>query len=134
MDIYQHPVVQGLRRQLAAAERRRDHLEDLHHVALNRDLQTRTLEALNPHPTGVLAPLPGGLLTIHVDAMRIRANRVYNTREPVIRILTADDVWHCHAIRLNGPSTLAEDYDKPVPQRSSAVCVLQTADAVEVLR
>lgn len=133
-DIYAHPVVQGLRRQLAASERRREQLEHVLRESLTRDLQTRALEALSPRAPGMLAPAPGGVLTIHVDALRIRANRLRRTREPVIRILHLDDVWHCHALRLHGPSWMAEDYDRPVPGRPSAVCVLQTADAIEVVR
>ena len=132
-DIYQHPVVQGFRRQLAASERRREHLEDVLRGYLNRDLQTRALEALNPREPGAFAPTRGGLLTIHVDALRIRANRINHAREPIIRILDRDDVWHCHA--LTGQSfSMAEDYDRPIPGKPSAVCVLQTADPIEVVR
>lgn len=132
-DIYQHPVVQTLRRENAALTRRNEHLEDVHRIALNRDLQARALEALNPHAGGLLAPIAGGLLTIHVDAMRIRANRINQTRDPIIRIVNGDDVWHCHA--LTGSSfSVSEDYDRPVPGRQAAVCVLQTADPIEVIR
>lgn len=133
-DIYQHPVFQQERREKHALQRRNDHLEDLLRVSLNRDLQTRSLEPINPHPVGLLSPILGGLITVHVDAMRIRANRLRNTREPVIRLLNGDAVWHCHELRLTGPSWMAEAYDRPIPGRASAVCVLQTADPVEVVR
>jgi hypothetical protein len=132
-DIYQHPVVQGLRRDRDALQRRNDHLEDLLRVSLNRDLQTRAIEPLNPLAPGPFAPIPGGLLTIHVDALRIRANRLHRTRDPLIRILNGDEVWHCRAIAINR-ARMAEDYDAPLPGKLSAVCVLQTADPIEVLR
>lgn len=133
-DIYQHPRFQQERRALAASERRREQLEEMLRVQLNRDLQTKDLEALNPHVGGVLAPVAGGTLTIHVDAMRIRANRVNRTRDPIIRVLHADQVWHCHEIRLTGPSWMAEDYERHLPGKPSAVCVLQTAHPIEVVR
>lgn len=133
-DVYRHPIVQGLRKALTISERRREHLEDLLRVSLNRDLQTHRLEALNPHEPGLLLPKPGGVLTIHVDAMRIRANRLHQTRDPIIRIVDGDDVYHCHALNLTGPSWMAEDYDRPMTGRASAVCVLQTADPIEVVR
>ena len=132
-DIHQHPAYQTVRRERDALKRRNEHLEDVLRVQLNRDLQTRDLEPLNPRTPGVFNPAPGALLTIHVDALRIRANRIHQTRDPIIRILHLSDVWHCHAIA--GQSfTMAEDYDRALPGKLSAVCVLQTADAIEVLR
>jgi hypothetical protein len=133
-DIYQHPRFQQERRALAASERRREQLEDMLRVQLTRDLQTKNLEPLNLHPGGRLAPTPGGTLSIHVDALRIRANRLNRTRDPIIRILHDSDVWHCHEIRLTGPSWMAEDYERHLPGKPSAVCVLRTADPIEVLR
>ena len=133
-DIYQHPRFQQERRALAASERRREQLEDMLRVSLNRDLQTKDLEPLNPHPGGMLAPIPGGVLSIHVDALRIRANRVNRTRDPIIRILRDSEVWHCHEIRLTGESRMAEDYERHLPGKPSAVCVLQTASPIEVIR
>lgn len=133
-DIHQHPVVQRLRRELAACDRRREHLEELLRTYLGRELQARHLEPVNPHPAGVLAPAPGALLTIHFDAVRYRANRINHTREPVLRVLHLDDVWHCHDLRTTGPGRIAEDYDKPVPERRSAVGVFQTAHPIEVIR
>lgn len=132
-DIYQHPVVQGLRRDRDALQRRNDHLEELLRVSLTRDLQTRALEPLRPLTPGPFAPLLGGLLTIHVDALRIRANRLHRTRDPLIRVINGDDVWHCREIAI-GRARMAEDYDKPLPGTPSAVCVLQTADPIEVVR
>ena len=133
-DIHQHPAFQTVRRERDALKRRNEHLEDLHRVSLNRDLQTRDLEPLNPRTPGIFAPAPGALLTIHVDALRIRANRINQTRDPIIRILHLSEVWHCHAIKLTGPSWMAEDYDRALPGKLSAVCVLQTANAIEVIR
>jgi hypothetical protein len=133
-DIYQHPRFQQERRALAQSERRREQLEDMLRVSLNRDLQTKDLEPVNAHPGGMLAPLAGGTLSIHVDALRIRSNRVNRARDPIIRILHADQVWHCHEIRLTGPSWMTEDYERHLPGKPSAVCVLQTASPIEVIR
>jgi hypothetical protein len=51
----------------------------------------------------------------------------------IIRIVHGSEIWHAHHVRL-GPSELAERYAQPVDGRVLAVCVLETASPIEVIR
>ena len=93
------------------------------------------LEPTRSVPVGTkIKPDPGGEIIIHVDSLRMHANRTLKQSEPIIRLIIGPTIIHAHSIKVLGEATLAEDYENPLHDRPSAVCVLKTKGEVQVLR
>lgn len=94
------------------------------------------LEPLHLLPAGtILDPEEGGVLRIHVDAIRHQRNRQWliDPPEPLIRIIRSDgEIYHARRIKL-GACTLEEAYTEPLPRRTQAICVLRTSAPIEIL-
>lgn len=135
--LQRHPYVRSLLREIARLRERTDQVTALQRDMTNRDLvAARYLEPLNPAPIGIIEPRDNLPTYIHVDNLRVLRNRVMQTEEPTIRVIPGGlggTPVHCRRLRLLGPSELREHYRQPLPNRPSAVIVLETLHAVEVL-
>lgn len=131
-----HPHVRRLRREIARLREALAETAILRSEMVNRGLTgARNLEPLNPAPPGIYPP-EGGLPTfIHVDNLRLLANRVNHTAHPTVRFLLGGPHGvprHCYWLRI-GDSELVTS-PVALPNRSSAFVVLQTLGPVTVLR
>lgn len=135
-NLQRHPYVRRLLREIAALRETVQARSDLQREMVNRSLVVgRALEPLNPAPPGLILPVAGLPTIVHVDNLRLLANRVRGESAPTIRILAGGPdaaPQHCHWVRL-GVSELRESAT-PLPNRSAAFVVLYTDAPVEVLR
>lgn len=65
---------------------------------------------------------------IHVDAMVMKANRELSKRDPIVRIIdpATGKKYYSDWVLIDGASWLDTQWDNPLPDRPSAVCVLRT--------
>jgi hypothetical protein len=93
------------------------------------------LEQVQTLPAGTRVKASDGEdMVIHVDALRMHANRELKVTDPIIRLIVGGQHIHCREILIEGPSRLGEDYDNPLHDRESAICVLRTNATVKVIR
>jgi hypothetical protein len=103
--------------------------------AVSEDLKREIeLESVRTLPKETRIQATHGEAIIHVDSLRMQANQALNFNDPIVRIVVDGEVFHARQIEILGPSTLAEDYDNPLHDRPSAVCVLTTRAVIRIVR
>ena len=72
----------------------------------------------------------GQSYVIHVDKEQMAKNAALpanHPRQPIIRVIGPDNATvYCHSIKWNGVTSLVTDYEHPLPDRPSAICVVRT--------
>jgi len=135
-QLARHPYVRYLLRKVASQAETIQAMSRVQREMVNRTLVVgRNLEPLNPAPIGVLEPLNGLPTIVHVDTLRMTANRVLDKDDPTIRILVGGEnaaPLHAHWVQMDD----CELHQLPValPHRSGARVVLRTHRPIVVLR
>jgi hypothetical protein len=105
--------------------------------------QADLLEHLNTLPAGtVLTPIDNHPIVVHVDGVRHQSNRHerISPPDPIIRVLVGDPhdpgtpVYHVRGVSFTSPAQLAEDYQHPLPLRTTAICVLYVYGPVTIVQ
>lgn len=76
-----------------------------------------------------------GIVIVHVDAPRMRANVDRQDKLPIIRIARVDGTTlaHCHQVVFEGPADL-DTRDMGIPGYPNAICVVRTMFPVRRVR